>query len=269
MGKLIAFWAPVKGHAHVTSCAAEVACELSLNRGSAVALTIVPGHKSGIEGAFKAGLPSEIREEIYKKSGLKALWIMFRQEKPDREKVRKCALKTYGDGPDLFPGCREADMDDDRTKRAVTQLVLSELKKAYDHVLIDAGSGDEDEYTLSVLAASDAVVCLLPQSFSKTEEFFSEHENDMVFNNSVFAINGYFERSSAKKQKLALHFSKELKHRKLKTVVHNTAFMDVAEEGNVYRFFKDNRVIKRKDKNHEFFSDVRELTDAVLEVCGK
>ncbi len=267
MGKIVVFWSPVQGSGRVTSCTAAVACDLGVLRGKKVALTQVPDERCGIEEMFDSCVPEELKKEIYLKNGLKALWMRFRQEKLDREKIRHCALKTSSETIDLFPCGRGMAIEDEKTRRAVTALILNELKKAYDYVLIDARAGERDECTKAVISASDAFVCLLTQSDRRWRDYFSKYDEDCALEKTVYVINGYMPESGVTMNRLKSQVKPELKGRKTGMIPLSAAFMDAVSSGRTDLFFRQNNNISHEDHDHEFFEGVAAVCDLIDEVC--
>ncbi len=240
MGKVVEFRSRFKGEAHVTSCLAAVAGSLAARSEYSIAILQLPGSGNDLKDLFDDHISDAYRDEIYRKTGLSALALMLKGGRPNEDKVRGCALKTLCPRLDIFHGSVEMAGEE----RA--DLLIPELAKAYDYVLVDTG----DEKT-----ECDISVCLLPQSRRAWKKFFEKEDRER----KVFALNGYLKNSSCTARLFKLLYGK-----KLLTLRICPGFMDALSEGKVVEFFRTVANIGRFLPDHGFTEDVWLLCEEIV-----
>ncbi len=256
MGKLISFWSPESGKGRVTSCAAAIGCYLSVIFGADVSLTEVPGGRRKTEELFDAHITVNLRNNVYRKSGLNALRLMFRQERTDAEKIKECAMKTVIDGFDVFPNVMHpGEVTDSGDMCALSSIITGDMKNAYDYVLIDLGAGT-DSITEGFMDKSDLVVVMLPQNMRSWKNYFHEFGDKMNGKNVMFVVNGFVKGASNSLKRFDFIFRKRLSGKKVIGIPFNVCFMDAVACGEVAYFFSCNARKDRDDVNGEFFRSI-------------
>ncbi len=220
MGKIVEFRSRFKTIGRVTSCAAAVACFLAAETELRIAV-VQQDEKNDICGMFDRNLSKADKEEIGRKTGLGALLLALRAGRCDEEKVRACAFKTVGSGPDIFHGpgfdCGEEE------KEVLTDRLLEEIVKAYDLVLVDCG--------ISPIRNEDLTVQLITQSRRAWKEEFKEEQKDN--GKTLYAVNGFLSDSVCGPGLFGFRYRK-----RLFTLRMSAGFMDALAEGSTAEFFK-------------------------------
>ncbi len=242
MGKIVEFISGSEGGCNVTACMIAAAACLSAVTEFKVAAVQLPGEGKGLREAFDRHIAENYREEIYKKTGLEALYLAFRGGRLTADRVRGCALRTVTPGLDLFQAADEGARD----ARELSELMVEELAKAYDYVLADPGRK---------LTAADLTVCLLPQSKRAWKQYFAAEGKGEC----IYAVNGYMENSAANKRAFCLTYG-----RKLMALRYSAGFRDAMEQGTVAEFFKTMVNMGKWLPDHGFIEDVSALVKEIV-----
>ena len=248
MGKIVVFRSDIERAGRVTSCMAAVAGFLAADTEMRIAV-VQFGEKNDICGMFDRHMPAGCREEVYRKTGLSALVLCLKADRPDEEKVRGCALKTVCPKLDLFHG-RGPGLTDCEDEE-ICRLVLPELKKAYDLVLFDAGTGRWE---------ADFTVNLLTQSRKAWSDAIG---NGKISNEKgLYAVNGFLENSVCSRSLFRMKYGK-----RLFTLGMSAGFMDALEEGNTAEFFGAMGKLGKVGRmlpDHGFAEDVSALAKEII-----
>ncbi len=242
MGKIVEFRSGLEGGGNVTACMIAVAGCISAETEFNTAVVQLPGAGRDLCEAFDRHIAENYREEIYKKTGLDALYLAFRGGRLTGDRVRSCALKTITPKLDIFhsgdEGAGEAG--------EIPMLMVEELAKAYDLVLVEAGRER---------IAADLSVCLLPQSKRAWKRHFETGGKDKC----IYAVNGYMENSAANKRAFGLTYG-----RRLMTLRYSVGFRDAMAQGTVAEFFKTMVNMGKWLPDHGFIRDVSALAKEIV-----
>lgn len=136
--------------------------------------------------------------------------------------------------------------------------------KYYDLVFIDIDSNLDEKIQDSLLEISNLVVACLPQSLRKINEFVElKQEKEVLRNKVVIPLIGRYDKHSKFNKKNVSRYIKE--KRGVYAVPYNTLFFEACNEAKVADFFIKFRKINEKDRNAMFISDVREVTENIIE----
>ena len=136
--------------------------------------------------------------------------------------------------------------------------------KYYDLVFIDIDNTLEEKVADSLLEISDLVVACLPQNLRKINEFMElRGEKEVLKNKEVIPLMGRYDKHSKFNKKNVSRYMKE--KRGVYAIPYNTLFFEACNEGKVADFFIKFRKINEKDRNAIFISDVREITEKMVE----
>ncbi len=252
MGKIIEFRSSFRGTGHVTSCLAAVAACLSVNPDISVAVTQTPGRNAGLQELFDHHITRSLREEVYKKTGLSALVLMFKGGRLGPQKVRECALRTVNPNLDIFPAgpmlMEDCSREDDEAVRGV---IIREMAKAYDYVLVDCGTDN------CLKEKGDLTVCLLPQNARAWRHYFGNGREDK---DTLYVINGYMKSSVSNLRTFRFHYRRELT-----AIPMSVGFMDAMASGAVPELFWTGKMAGRMLADHEFIENVEKLTRSIRE----
>lgn len=136
--------------------------------------------------------------------------------------------------------------------------------KYYDLVFIDIDSNLDEKIQDSLLEISNLVVACLPQSLRKINEFVElKQEKEVLRNKVVIPLIGRYDKHSKFNKKNVARYIKE--KRGVYAVPYNTLFFEACNEAKVADFFIKFRKVNEKDRNAMFISDVREVTENIIE----
>ncbi len=266
MGKIIAFRGPYRGIGRTTSAMEIIGVGLAKKEKTIVALTQIPGRQQFLEDAFDENIPGSISREVYSKNGLWALWQRFRTERLNSDEVRESAVKTSMESLDIFPYMPCGSLTDDRTKLAITALILSDIKKAYDFVLVDVGE-EVNDLTRAVISGSDAVVCTMPQSIRKWQNFLSMEDISLNAKNTLFLVNGSNDSADPTLKKIEMIFHKLLKGRKVFEIPFSTKVIASIDEGRMCEVLDDRFCRLSKNNASRLQLNVNRVIKEIMEVC--
>ncbi|MCR5584174.1 MAG: hypothetical protein K6F63_01915 [Lachnospiraceae bacterium] len=249
MGKIVEFRSRYKAAGRVTSCMAATAGFLAAETGLSIAM-VQFDEKNDICEMFDRHLSDRGKKEIYGKTGLSALLLMLRAGRPDEEKVRACALKTIDPGLDIFHGPGFAQGEEEE---GLKDLILEEIKNAYDLVFVDCGNGKR--------TAADITVQMLPQSRRAWKEEFNEKQKEN--GKCLYAVNGFLSNSVCGTGLFRFKYGK-----KLFTLRMSAGFMDALAEGNTAEFFRNTGNLGKIEKllpDSPFREDVSLLAKEIVQ----
>lgn len=258
MGKIITFHGKFPGKGKTTSAMALIATAMAKETGARIAITQVPGKEQRFDEFFDENLSGTLINDMHMRGGLWALWQRFRRERPMPEDIRCCAIKTKLDNLDLFPFDSVGIEPDDKAKLAVTALILSDLKKAYDYLFVDAGGGEPDDYQKAAMQGGDILVMVLPQSerlWNKAFEGGGGHANK----HTMYLINGYLTDAHMTKHRLSSRFCKETGNSKLLCIPFLTEVLDGLDEGKIMNLLKD-----RNKKSNGLNASLHQCAHSIL-----
>lgn len=136
--------------------------------------------------------------------------------------------------------------------------------KYYDLVFIDIDSDLDEKTKDSLLEISNLVVACLPQNLRKINEFMElKQEKEVLRNKVVIPLIGRYDKNSKFNKKNVARYMKE--KRGVYAVPYNTLFFEACNEAKVADFFIKFRKINEKDRNAMFISDIREVTENMIE----
>lgn len=136
--------------------------------------------------------------------------------------------------------------------------------KYYDLVFIDIDSDLDEKTKDTLLEISNLVVACLPQNLRKINEFMElKQEKEVLRNKVVIPLIGRYDKHSKFNKKNVARYMKE--KRGVYAVPYNTLFFEACNEAKVADFFIKFRKVNEKDRNAMFISDVREVTENMIE----
>ncbi len=242
MGRILEFVAEQKNGDDI-ACMSAVAEDLARETGARIALFQMPGGDHDITEGFDGQLLEKQRAEIMSKTGLAALFLTFMGERLSSEKVRGCAFKTLDPGIDIF---HAAGFDAGKENREVSEILLKEVAKAYDLVLVTERKSE----------GSDRRLVLLPQSRRVWKKYF---ETKGKRKGNIYAVRDYMKNSVSNKMYFELMYGE-----KLFTLRNCAGFMDALSEGNVPGFFRHMKRMGKLLPDYGFTEDVRKLAEVMI-----
>ncbi len=252
MGKIVVFRSDMRGTAHVSSCLSAVAGSLAAEQELKIALMQLPGDRNDITEAFDRHSGVDASEAVRKETGLDALGLMLRNGKPDEGMIRGCAYRTVFPGLDIFHS--NAARGAWTAANGLMGVMMSEIAKVYDLVLVDAGIG--------MVPEADLTVELTVQNVRAWKRHFERMGRN---GKTVYAVNGYLNGSAANRRLFALLFGK-----KLHCIRMCAGFADAYNDGNTAGYFKmlGSSAVARFLPDHGFIEDVARLASEIMKGVG-
>jgi len=257
MGNLITFWSPYKGKAKVTSslCAIVGMFGVQFPEWNVAVCDTQQESMELMEKLIPKGYDGEKRE-WYRKSGISALKVNYRQTMLTSEKIRHSAIPLGMHSLYLYPNMEQG------TDELTFQLITEVLKKEFDFVFLDAGNGVQ-ENSLRYLRASDLVVMVLPQ---EPDCWSLSREQSMPYlegKKICVLMNGFLKKSRYGRMLCAKLKEWKLVKGRITTMPINTGFFDAMWEGRTLDFFYKNQNVRKKEENYEFILQTKKAARAI------
>lgn len=258
MGKLVIFWSPYAGKSKVTSSMCAIAAQFGMNYPE---LCIAVSHTNPDEFVLEEKIDirtgeEEEKQELYKRTGLAALKINYRQGALTSEKIRRSAIPLRMKSLFLYPNA-------ELKKDAFSFQLLSEtLKEEFDLVFLDTESGMQED-TSKYFAAADLIVVVLPQEPSIWERYLLKEAQNLEGKNSCIIIGGYMK--TVKYGRGFFYRKNDIRQKQLLcgVIPLNGGFFDAMAEGNTLDFFYRNQRIRSKEENYEFFVQTKKTAENI------
>jgi septum formation inhibitor-activating ATPase MinD len=178
MGKVISFCSPMHGTSTTANLMAVGIC-LAADYGKSVLLMQTHFTLNNMELPLIGDVTKTNEDLFYQNTGLDAVIRLYKSGKLTEDTVRN-AVVNIGDTGHLavLAGTKQQVKEtyDNARDNGVIEVVIRELKKYYDYVLIDTNAGFSEQ-TRSAMNQSDAVVFNLRQNRKEVETLL---ENDEV-----------------------------------------------------------------------------------------
>lgn len=258
MGKLVTFWSPYEGKAKVTSSMCAIAAQFGMNYPE---LSIAITHSEPDDYSLEE--KTDIRDgtikekmELYKRLGLSALKINYRQATLTSEKIRRSAINLRMKSLFLYPNA-ECEKDE------LSFLLLSEtLKDEFDLVFLDLESGRQED-TFKYLSVSDMLVIVLPQDPAAWERFCFDEINCDGERKSCILLGGYISAHKYGSRFFNKNADGWKKRAMCGVVPVNGGFYDAMTEGRVFDFFYRNQFVQSKEENYEFIVQTKKAAENI------
>lgn len=264
MGKILAFWSPVKGQAKVSASMCAIIAMLGKKYPQTEMAVSSVTEGWALEQGMDARYKLENRKEVYARSGIAALILSCKQGMLTKTSVRRCALSVPFIPAALFPGLghRENAVHGGNTTELEQYVIKEHLAKEYDLVCLDAGSGFHKQ-SEECLKQADAVVVVLPQNPWVWEVYSKNCE--MLSGKNVGILFGEYLKSS--KYGLKQYESKYLgaEETVVGVIPCNAGFRDAVAEGRSAEFLFKNERIGKKEENYEFMESVGKAAEKIKE----
>lgn len=258
MGKLVTFWSPYSGKSKVTSSMCAIATQFGMDYPElSIAISHTGPGEFSLEDKIDARIGTmEEKQELYRKTGIGALKISYRQAMLTSEKIRHSAINLRMKSLFLYPNM-------EKEKDELSFLILSKiLKDEFDVVFLDVESGKKED-TFRYFAASDLIVVVLPQDpgawklINGEEVLWGKGEAQCIiiggYLNTVKYGKSYLYRNMDGKQKKAL----------CGVIPVNCGFFDAMAEGRTIDFFYRNQRVRRKEENYDFITQTRKTAENI------
>ncbi|MED4599658.1 hypothetical protein P9314_02930 [Paenibacillus validus] len=267
MGFTVVFWSPISGQAGTTSNLIAAAALLGLEYSSRLLLL---GHLqseyAAIERGFYPRRSWTSKADVTSDVGIDALLRLLQNRKLEPKLLRNYTLPLLAERLDILPGSNKPDVSFVSSARDWLDSLLELTRRAYDLVLVDGGSGDVSEWTRGLLRQADLLVVCLPQNILKLEQAFPLVEAQLLSNRKLLLVFGQVDpRSSLTIKNVMRQF---YRREPAYPIVHNTGWLDAAQQGDAIHFLFRNRKVPRDHENSLFVQQVRALAQAITQRAG-
>lgn len=264
MGFTVVFWSPVSGQAGTTSNLIAAAALLGLEYSSRLLLL---GHLQSEYAAIERGFyPRRTwmsKADASSDVGIDALLRLLQNRKLEPKLLRNYTLPLLAERLDILPGSNKPDASFVSSAQDWLGSLLELTRRAYDLVLLDGGSGDVSEWTRGLLRLADLLVVCLPQNILKLEQAFPLVEAQLLSNRKLLLVFGQVDpRSSLTIKNVMRQF---YRREPAYPIVHNTGWLDAAQQGDAIHFLFRNRKVPRDHENSLFMQQVRALAQAIIQ----
>lgn len=259
MGKLVVFWSPYAGQAKTTSSMCAIAGSFGLWYPElSIAVSHIKQETNDLERKLDERLEEKEKQELYKKTGITALKLNYRQAMLTSEKIKRSAIPLKMKSIYLYPYA-----DTEKTMDTLTyRLVTEELVKEFDAVFLDLESGNQEK-SLLLLQAADYVIIVLPQEPVYWEQFQQNAAEFLQGKKYCILMGGYLKNSRYSKKYYAT--KKEwMGAGKLAGVIPmNSGFFDAMAEGQTCDYFYRNQLVRKKEENYEFIVQTKKAAEFI------
>lgn len=269
MGHSVVFWSPVSGQTGNTTNLIAAASLLGLEYS---ARSLLLGHlqsrRAPVEQAFiRRRVPAEGDLALAADTGIDALLRLAHNRKLQPGSIRDYTVPLLKDRLDLLPGSNKADKAFISSAKDMLPPLLETVKRYYDWVLIDGGSGTGSGWTQALLQQADMVVISLNQNRFLLERFFQVAQSHPLLagKRRLIVLGQYDWHSAMTAKNVARQY-------KLQSPVYplsrNSGWMDASQQGRAIDFLFRNRQAPRDHDNHAFMQHVRTLAQAIAAAAG-
>lgn len=259
MGKLVAFWSPYIGQAKTTSSLCAIAGSFGIWYPElSIAVSHIKQNSVDLEEKLDARVEENKKMELYKKTGIAALKLYYRQAALTSEKIKRSALPLRMKSIFLYPYAEQEKEIEPLTYRLLTE----ELKGEFDVVFLDLENGQKKN-SLLLLQAADFVVIVLPQGPSFWEALQLQTMDFLEGKKCCILLGGYLKDSKYSKN----YYCKK-KEWKGETGIAgvipiNNGFFDAMSEGQTCDFFYRNQLVRKKEENYEFIVQTKKAAEFI------
>ncbi len=264
MGKVIAFWSPVKGRAGVTSSSCAVLAMLAmLYPQKTLALCSMDGRmgEAGLKLETRSGLCEDL--SYYERTGMNALTMKCMQEELSADTIRHFGIPLLLDHVFLYSS-GEQDPAFETIKQTV---VMDKVRNEFDLLLLDLETG-RSERSDSYLKKADVVVVVLPPEKAVWEEY-GQNLKKMLAGKKAGVLLG---RGIKDSKYNAGYFSKKwdgVFGKFLGTVPESAGYLDAMIERRTLEFFLRNRFSEKKDSNYEFIFQTKQAAEQLMRCAAE
>ncbi len=267
MGSTVVFWSPVSGQAGTTSnmiaAAALLGLEYSVRQ---LLLGHVQSDYAPVERAFYPRRTWTNHNDNPSDAGIDALLRLQQNRKLEPKQFRDYTLPLLSERLDILPGTNKPDSSFTLAAQEWLAPLLELARRAYDLVLLDAGSGSLSAWTHALIRQADLLIVNLPQNGRKLEQVFPLLEGQLFLNRKLLLVFGQYDSRSIMTVK---NIMRQFRRRESAyPIVHNTGWLDAMQDGEAVRFLFRNRQVPRDHENALFMQHVRALTQAILQHAG-
>lgn len=261
MGKLVSFWSPYPGHGKVTSSICGIIGGFTLQYPE---LSLAVSHVRNDPVTLLRKLDSHAflwqEKSLLDGFGIAALKMYERQKVLSFDNIRRCGLPLYDKSVYFYPNVTRNGWNDSLT----FQVLTKQLRKEFEIVLLDLGSGNKED-ALQYMQESDYVVVVLPQDPYYADCFLQKEESHMNNINYGIILGGCFGNSRYRSAYYKRKYGKKVSDKFLGEILWNADFFDAMSVGKTRDFFLRNNVPVKKEENYEFIIQIKKTTERIQE----
>lgn len=258
MGKMIAFWSPVRGVSKVTSslCAVMISFAMQYPQYEIAFSSVGKDDTSLEDGLGNYGKWPE-REGLYNRSGVAALLQNCKQKDMNTVRIRRCALPLFLPSMSLFPGLHQEErMIHGHEADFLEKYIITEcLHKEYDLLCLDL-CGGKYEKSLEYMQLSDCVIIVLPQNPSVWHMYQRDYGKCLEELQKGILFGGYIPLSKYGVAQYERNYRAKGENI-LGSVPLNEGYMDAVADGKTVEYFFRNEKAGKRDSNYEFMESTK------------
>ncbi|MCD1261335.1 hypothetical protein B5M42_021270 [Paenibacillus athensensis] len=267
MGSTVVFWSPVSGQAGTTSNLIAAAALLGLEYSAhQLLLGHVQRDYAPVERAFYPRRAWVSQAEAPPDAGIDALLRLLQNRKLEPKQLRDYTLPLLAERLDILPGTHKSEASFTSGAQEWLAPLLDVAKRAYDLVLLDAGSGSMSAWAYALIRQADVLVVNLPQNRLQLEQAFSSLDDELFLCRKLLLVFGQYDPRSMLTVK---NITRQYRRKEPACpVAHNTGWLDATQEGEAVRFLFRNRNVQRGHENALFMQHVRALAQTTVRLAG-
>lgn len=257
MGKLVTFWSPYAGHAKVTSSMCAIAGIFGMQYPEYdIAITHTKKNSMELEEMLDSQTGQEIKQEIYKKSGITALKINCKQAALTSERIRRSAILLSMKSLYLYPYAG-SEMD-----ALAVRIITETMKNEFDIVFLDLESG-ENKDSVDIMKEADLLVIVLPQAPAFWDKFLSREPEWLTGKRTCILLGGFFTDSRYGMNYYARKRNRTEIGEVAGVIPVNRGFFDAMSDGKVLDYFYRNQEVRKKEDNYEFMVQTKKAAENI------
>lgn len=269
MGHSVVFWSPASGQTGTTTNLIAAASLLGLEYSARL---LVLGHlqsrRAPLEQAYmRRRVPAEGDLAVAADTGIDALLRLAHNRKLQSRSIRDYTVPLLKDRLDLLPGSNKADKAFISSAKDLLSPLLETVKRYYDLVLIDGGSGTGSGWTQALLQQADTVVISLNQNRFLLDRFFHvAQSHPLLAGKRRLIVLGQYDGHSAMTAK---NVARQYKLQSpVYPISHHSGWLDASQGGRAIDFLFRNRQAPRDHDNYAFMQHVRTLAQAIADAAA-
>lgn len=197
--------------------------------------------------------------------GITALTRLIETNKLTPESVRNYAKPVLKQRLDIMYGTSAESREQFIKFTDSFPRVVQVSSQSYDVVWVDCPKSEEKEYIKNVVKDADLVICTLDQEIVNLEESIELYNSSEILKNKkkIILMCNYESKSKYNIPNIRRKYGiKDI----IMSIPSNYLFADACNDGKIIDFFYRNLNADPKDYNGLFISEVKKLTDKILDL---
>lgn len=256
---IVAYWSPYKGHGKVT--ASMVASSVMLATDYVAKLLLVDLHFTGDALRYLVDM-GKVGVKPSSFEGFGAVRRFVESGKLDPISINSAVTTVVEDKLYVL----RTDPHEKDSSRSILENVIKAVDSIYDVVFVDAGAGNEDDLSKSLVASADLVVVCLPQYKSVDKQLTNKISSMVKDRPVIYNLTAFDEGSNVSVTSVSklLGVNKKL----VGTTPYNIEFSDSCVKSNAIEFIwklpKVSKFLFRHNEDEIFGERIRTTSDLIL-----